>query len=121
MRLVLLPAILLLTACASQPSADDYVDEPLQQRVAAERELTNMEARLRQLRTQIDLDDDADADTLAAYNAARDDYLELRSLYPGVDSGFNDLGWDPLEALGKGVYQTGGSLPTEPGGIVPEG
>ena len=88
---------------------------------AKQRELANAEARVKQLRTVLDLDESADADDLRAYNAAYDELLRLRGEYPDVDSGYDDLGWHPLQALGSGAYQTGGTIPTEPGGINPGG
>lgn len=109
MRLVLISATLLLSACATAPSTTQFVEQPLTQLQAQQRDLANAEARVKQLRTIIDLDDDADADDLRAYNAARDDLSRLRSHTPTVDSGYNDLGWNPLEALSRGGWSGGWS------------
>jgi hypothetical protein len=117
MRVYLIPAFLILSACASAPSANRYVDQPLADLQAQQRELANAEARLQQLRTIIDLDDNADIDDIRAYNAARDELSRLQSHYPDVDSGYNDLGWHPLEALGEGTISTSGAS-TLPGGIL---
>ena len=116
MRLILLAvAAILTTACSTTPSAERYVEAPLRQLEAQQREVRVAEARLRQLRTQIDLDDDVDADDYRAFQSAREELSRLRSIYPTIDSGYDDLGWHPLELLGKGTITTGGS--TAPRGI----
>ena len=105
-----------LSACATPPSAEAYVEAPVRDSAAQLRELRNAEARLRQMRTVLDLDSEADADDVAAYDAARDRVLRLRGQFPTGDAGGADLGWDPLEALGKGAWQTGGTVPGGIGG-----
>ena len=117
MRWILTLSLLPLAACASTPGANEHVAQPLAQLHAQQRELASMEARVQQLRTRIDLKDSADADDVNALLAAQDDLRRLRAHMPGVDSGYNDLGWHPLEALGTGAWQTGGRVPTGPGGI----
>ncbi len=109
MRLIPISAALLLSACATGPSATQFAGQPMAELQAQQRDLANAEARVKQLRTIIDLDEDADADDLRAYNTARDELSRLRSHTPTVESGYNDLGWNPLESLPRGGWSGGWS------------
>ncbi len=98
----------LLGACATPQgyvSPDDKAEARL-------RELTNAEARLKKIRTQIDLDEEAGEAELREYWAAREHLSRLRSEYGPTETGYDDLGWHPLESIPRGGVSGGATVPT---------
>ena len=107
-RLLLIAAALLLAACAT-PQGHVSPDDRAEARL---RELRSAEARLKKIRTQIDLDEEAGEAELREFWAAREHLSRLRAQYGAVDTGYDNLGWHPLEALGRGTVSGNAGLPT---------